>query len=351
MRILIIKRGALGDVLRTTALLASLKSRWPDSELCWLTSPEARPLLEGNPYLGRLSSEADGLLLGRFDRVLSMEEDPAFAALEKTVHHGLWTGVVLRGGRLAYTADSAAYYDLSLLHLDPDGGHASADELKQTNTLTYEQLWLKALDLPDPPQPPQPVLRLTEEDAAQADYLAQRLGIADLPLRIGIHPGAGARWPSKRIPEETTLALAREVRRRWGVPLILFGGPEEAAAHPRLAAAAGGDLLDLGADYGLRVFAALLARCDVLVSSDSLALHAARALSRPVVAAFGPTSAGEVRLAHGTTLLPPGGCGCWYRSGCSRSKPCLGEIPLGAWIDAIAGLLPPSQPSPASGGG
>ena len=43
-RILIIKLGAIGDVIRTTPLLTPLRDKYPNSEITWMTwTPEAVP--------------------------------------------------------------------------------------------------------------------------------------------------------------------------------------------------------------------------------------------------------------------------------------------------------------------
>src|SRR6185295_3813572 len=56
------------------------------------------------------------------------------------------------------------------------------------------------------------------------------------------------------------------------------------------------NFVDAGCDNGLLDFAALVGECDLLVSSDSLALHMAIAQDVRVVAFFAPTSAAEIEL-------------------------------------------------------
>ncbi|HLU38748.1 MAG TPA: glycosyltransferase family 9 protein, partial [Planctomycetota bacterium] len=53
-------------------------------------------------------------------------------------------------------------------------------------------------------------------------------------------------------------------------------------------------LIDAGTDNSLLDFAALIDRCEVVITSDSLALHIALARRRRVVAFFAPTSAAEI---------------------------------------------------------
>ncbi len=346
-RILLIKCGALGDVLRTTALLPPLLRGRPDTEIWWLTERSARPLLENNPSIERIvetGPEGFARLAGvDFDRVLSMEEDPVCAGLQRTLAHRSWTGVVLRNDALSYTPDSAPYYDMSLLNRDPDGGHAAADALKRANRMSYEKIWTKILGLPA--SEPAPLLVLTPRERAQGKAVARELGLNRLPLRVGIHPGAGARWPAKRIPGGKVLEIARGIRKRWGVPALLLGGPEERSEHLKLAAAAGESLIDAGTEHSLRGFAAVTGLCDVVVSADTLTLHISRALGIAVVAAFGPTSAHEISLPRGVNLTPAETCECFYRPRCARSSPCLGEIETERWLEAIARLRPSGSAS------
>lgn len=92
MRILIIKLAAIGDVLRTTAILTGLKREYPESHITWLVNEESRFLLEGNPKVDRtLSYGLDSslcLLVEGFDLVLSLDKAPAGASLAVLVKAG-----------------------------------------------------------------------------------------------------------------------------------------------------------------------------------------------------------------------------------------------------------------------
>ena len=54
MKIVIIKLGELGDVLRTTPILEAIKAKYPDSEITWITEPESKEILEGNKLVGKI---------------------------------------------------------------------------------------------------------------------------------------------------------------------------------------------------------------------------------------------------------------------------------------------------------
>ena len=52
--ILIIKHGALGDVVRTSYLLRPLKHLHPKAHVTWITKTAAAPLVEDHPLIDRV---------------------------------------------------------------------------------------------------------------------------------------------------------------------------------------------------------------------------------------------------------------------------------------------------------
>ena len=141
MRVLIVKRAPLGDVVRATALLAPLRARWPGASFAWVAGPKALHLLEG---LGvdalTLEEAAARLPAAGFELVLSLEEDAACAALAARCAGGELVGVVADGGTLGYTASSEPYYGMSLLRPASAGGKAAADARKAANRESWARL-------------------------------------------------------------------------------------------------------------------------------------------------------------------------------------------------------------------
>jgi heptosyltransferase-2 len=111
-KVLIIKLGALGDVLRTTPLLRRLTG-----EVTWVTGRSALPLLKGNARIARLRTPADGAALRRekFDWVINFDEDKKACALAAAIDAPQKTGALLRGGRPDYCRASAPWFDMSLI--------------------------------------------------------------------------------------------------------------------------------------------------------------------------------------------------------------------------------------------
>src|SRR5262245_36747857 len=53
-RILVVRLGAMGDIVHTLPAVASLKHSYPGSHLTWAVEPKWSPLLEDNPFVDRI---------------------------------------------------------------------------------------------------------------------------------------------------------------------------------------------------------------------------------------------------------------------------------------------------------
>src|SRR5262249_23969679 len=126
------------------------------------------------------------------------------------------------------------------------------------------------------------VLTLSETDHAGAAASWCRLGLPDAAPVVGVHVGGRGR---KRWPLQRFLHLVRTVTGALHVPVLLFPGPEDrhriAPVRDCTPAAT-----VVAPALGARAFAAFVARCAVLVCSDSGPMHLAAAVGVPTVAIF-----------------------------------------------------------------
>jgi len=314
MRIALLKVGALGDVLRTTSILPGLAARHPGLDVTWVTDPGAVDLVRGHPRVARTvpfdARGADEAAVerlacelcagGPFERVLAFDDEVEVCRLA--------TRLAARGGRISgafwdpergerrYTDDVAPWFDMGLLSVH---GKREADRRKLANRESHPALFARMLGI----RRGEPELPLPAAARARAAALAERTGLHAGGLAIGLNPGAGERWPSKRLGVERTAELVRALDARLAgrARFLLLGGSEERERNAAIRAAAeaqgsGGRLVDAGTDHALLDFAALVARCDLLVTSDTLALHVGIATRVPIVAFFAPTPAHEIEL-------------------------------------------------------
>lgn len=307
--ILILKTGALGDVLRTTSILPGLRERERGAAIEWVTAPAAVDLVGGSSSLAAVHvvspGDAEGLeRLGEdlavraFDWVISLDdEEPLCRLASRVAGGGRLSGAYWdeREGCARYTEDVAPWFDMGLLSVH---GKEVADRLKLENRRSHPELYAAMLGI----SMGRPELPLPEAALAFAAEFTERHGLdASVPL-IGLNTGAGGRWISKQLPEERVVDLAREVHAALGgkVRFLLLGGPEEGERNERILAglrtARGLSVVDAGVANSMLEFAALVDRCTLLVTSDSLALHVAIARRVKIVAFFAPTSAAEIEL-------------------------------------------------------
>jgi heptosyltransferase-2 len=343
-RVLIIKLDAMGDVLRTTALLPALAKAHPQAAIDWVTRPESVPLLENNPYLSDIIPYgADALvrlLATPFDRVINLDAGKTSAALATVAQAARKDGYVLheKGHVLASNAAAQAWLEMGL-----------SDELKRRNRRSYQDIMLEILGLPRDDQ--HYVLELTSSERAWAGEHLERVGVeANRPV-VGLNLGAGGRWQLKRWRLEGFVELCEQLYTQHGTQLVLLGGKAERERNAQLLDSSPVPVLDAGCEHDVRRFAALTERCDVVVSGDTLAMHVALAVGSRVVVLFGPTSAAEIELyGRGEKVYPAMEClGC-YKTTCDFVPNCMDLISVDMVAAAVVRQLRSVPTSPVGQG-
>ncbi len=316
MNVLIIKLGAIGDVIRTTAILPGLKEKYPDSRIDWVTKSSSFDVLKNNElvdniYLieknqGELKNKAYGL-------VISLDDDTDACSLASSVKSKKIVGACTKGGKKAYTDDSAIWFDMGLIS---KFGKEKADELKAKNKKTYQEMMYGILGLDYKKQ--EPILILNEKELGFGKNFAGKNGIRENDLVIGINTGAGGRWQDKKLSiEETAELIGKLSSRLKNAKLILFGGPEEKERNEKIKRLAKTGIIDAGCNNSLMEFASLVNLCNILVTSDSLALHIGTALKKKIASFYYPTSLSEIETyGRGIKIIGKGKDYCSYKPKC-----------------------------------
>ena len=329
-RILMVKLGAAGDVLRTTSLLAPLHEHYPDTQLTWITHPNAVDLLQNNPRIDRIvTSRSDGLArlqVETFDMVLCPEtahESAALATLAKgKIKKGF--GLHPRGYIFPYNSGAGALFQLGLF-----------DDLKKANQLTNEQLLCRLAEVPFKRVPP--VLQLAPAEHRFAQLFSDRQELDSQQALVGLNTGGGGRWRLKRWRRKGFIELARRLTAERDAQILVLGGPAEEEINQEILKALGPIAVDGGCRNTVQQFAALLNLCDVVVTGDSMALHIVLAMGKRVVALFGPTSSAEIDLyGLGTKIIPDMDCTCCYLTRCDKNPNCMQNIASAAVFEAVS---------------
>lgn len=316
-RLLLIKLDAMGDVLRTTALLPALAETHPRASITWVTRREARPLLEGNPYITEILDYGEEALLQlrvrMFDRVINLDAGKTSAALATAANATRKDGFLLdqRGWVQPTNAAARRWLEMGVF-----------DDLKRQGTKTYQDMMTDIIGLSGYPH--RYVLQLKAEERERAKAHLQELGINFQRPIIGLNTGAGRRWELKQWREEGYVELIEHIAKKHSAQFLLLGGPEERERHKRLIARSRVPLIDAGCDNSVRHFASLVGECNLVITGDTLAMHISLALNRRTIVLFGPTSAAEIEMyGLGEKIVPRMECLSCYKPKCDFVPNCM----------------------------
>jgi heptosyltransferase-2 len=314
--LLIVKFGALGDVVRTAYLLPALAAKYPDARIWWLTSNGAVELLRFNPHIYQLATPTLGfeaLAAVEFEFAVSLDDEREVLARLAQLRVGRVIGARLDGEQRAYCEASAPWFGMGLISRH---GKQRADELKRLNTREHQDFLEGMLDL-----------RIDRPSFFNSPTLEARVrtGFAADSFHVGLNSGSGARWPAKqlRLPEAIELTRRLSTAQVGGRPVKvwLLGGREEASRHAEIRAAVPSpQVVDPGYDQNLLEFAARVRALDFLITSDSLALHLGVSQQVPNLSFYAPTSAAEIgTFGSGTKVCSTTPDYCNYRPDADNS--------------------------------
>ena len=311
-RVLVVKCRAQGDVLRTTALLPAIKRKYPGSFLTWVVDPESLELVSNNPLIDRvLTMSLEGVLplaAERFDALISLDKEPDVAGLASAVRAGRKFGFGLdESGRLTVFNPAADY--AWRLGLD--------DELKfKTNAKTYQEIAAEAAELDTRRE--EYIYALPPGAEAKARGFVRRQRVPAGRTNVGLNTGAGTKFETKQWPSGHFLRLIRLLAKTRRYNIFLLGGPRERRFNAALERQSAGRALNTGTDNTLTEFGGFLSLMDIVVCSDTLALHMAVGLKKKVVALFGPTAPQEIDLyGRGDKMWAAAPCAPCYKQTCA----------------------------------
>jgi heptosyltransferase III len=289
LKILVVRRDNIGDLVLTTPVFAALRERFPEARIDAFVNSYNAPVLAGHPHVDRIHSytkgkhrDDGGAIAGawaRLRQLLSLRAERYEHVLVATpgsrpreIQFARWLAPA-HIAAFVTPGQTVAGVDQPVEFVANAGRH----QVEETFRI------LTPLGLSGEP----PALRI----AAQRE---RREG----PPTIAVH--ISARKASSRWPEENFAPLMRALHERFAARLRLFWSPgaEDDPRHPgddekarRLLEAARAVPVEPCETLALGELIAGLAQCDAVVCSDGGAMHLAAALGLPVVCFFGESDA------------------------------------------------------------
>jgi ADP-heptose:LPS heptosyltransferase len=342
-RILVIRLGAIGDVVRTLPAAAGLRASWPRAHLAWLVEPAAASVLRGQPWIDEVIVFPRGALGSSLRRGRLVTSARVARAFVRELRGGRFDLVVdfhaiLKSGLFAWLSGSRRRVSYARPFAREGAGwfathRARLSPPKQSRFDRNEALLrFLASDAELP-------ARSLHVPAAALERIDEALGGVQGP--VVIHPGTSDATPYKRWTAAGYASVARALAAE-GVPCVVTSGPAESDREMAAAvlAAAGAAARPAPATPTLLDLAALFARSRLYLGADSGPMHVASAVGTPVVQLLGPTDPVENAPYPGTpsrTLRVQIGCNpC--RRGCAAAT-CMRLIPAAAVLEAARELL------------
>jgi len=290
-RLLIVRLGAVGDVLRAIPAVHAIRETFPRIHLSWMVEDLSFPLIDGHPDVDqtlRFPRRELGAWrppwvaadhLSRLKTALRSQGFTVALDLQASFKSGLLT--LLSGAARRVGFSPAHCREMSFVFTNEWVGLTSRWLNRGERNLEMAQAVGASTADPRLPLPERP------EEGEEAEALLRRLLSGGEP-RVLVSPGASRRQAYKRWPGSHFARLAARLSRDHATRLVVVWGPgEEELARSVVAASEGGALL--APATSLRLLAAMLRRASLFVGADTGPMHLAWAVGCPVVALFGPT--------------------------------------------------------------
>ena len=328
MNFLIVRLGALGDIIHAVPAAAGRGGAFPASRIDWLVDGRHRPMIDLVTVVDHAVVLERSSLPGWMDVAGRMRQVRYDVAIDL---QGL-----LKSALLARASGAARVLGFSIWHLREKTARPFYSETSRGEVPSGEpdHVIHKNLRLLGALGVTETRIRfpLADVESRALNDVRTTLG-GDRPFAL-INPGAA--WPNKRWPPERYGEVAAFLREVRGLPSFVLWGPgEEGLAGAVVETSAGA--ARVAPPTGLRDLLALSRAASLMISGDTGPLHIAAAAGTPTVSLFGPTdphrngpwSPGDVAISRF------GSCGCHYERRCRKPSWCLESIEVAEVTAAI----------------
>jgi heptosyltransferase III len=299
MRILVIRRDNIGDLVCTTPLFAALRARYPQAHIAALVNSYNAPVLDGNPDIDavhsytklkhRLPGESRlRIVLARLRTLIRLRQEPFdYIVLAKAGfdRQGLIQARQLKRRHIVGFTKPGEPAARLITDPVPAIDYSSIHEVEVMRQLAG------AMDAHETPG----ALRVYPDPARMEAWRSRLPAIARRSERRWIAAHVSAREPSTRWPVERWIELLRRLTAegQTGAVLLWAPGPANHPRHPgdddmaaAIMAAVDGTKVLPAPTLELADLISVLGLCDAFVGADGGAMHLAAACGLPCVALF-----------------------------------------------------------------
>lgn len=318
-RILIIKLGAIGDVIRTTPLVSTFKSLYPNCKITWLThTPAILPSGKIDEILKFDYASALYLQNAEFDIAINLDKEKEASALLMAVRAQEKYGYVLKDN-VSQPANELAYHKY----------HTGIfDDVSKANTLNYCQEIYALCGLQYHGEP------YALDNHSDKGYAWPQIDSSKTV--IGLNTGCGDRWTTRLWPKAYFAELAKTLLAK-GYEVLLLGGEQEDPRNREIQQMSGAKYLGY---FPLPQFINLIDQCDLIVTQVTMGMHLALGLQKKIVLMNNIFNPYEFDLfGKGEIIMPDKECQCFYKGKCILGESCMKDLPYDKVYEAVERVL------------
>jgi len=289
MKALILKTGALGDVLRTSYFAKYMKELNLFDKIDWFTSCNATPLISNNPYIDNIyvKKEFD---IYEYDRIFSLDDEYEVIEIVRGFPEHAITGAYMAGNRLSYSPDSSEWFDMGLIS---KFGKIIADQKKLHNQRSHIEIFQDIFHV---------------NDVVPNSYFKTKFNRQTFK-EISITPASGARWPSKSL-HSSELANLSKILEQKDFTFKIIGTKQDLEKYRQNGSIS---LHHFSEVNSIQELADEIYNSRVQITADTLALHIGQSFGRNLVSFFTATSANEIPNINNIKILSTADDYCTYR--------------------------------------
>ncbi len=298
--ILIIKLGAIGDVIRTTPLLRKLQIEFPNHQICWLTyTPEILSPNWVDKRLGVTTENLELLKSMEFDWLINLDKDGVAISLTSKIKAKKKSGFTIDEFGHAKPISSEAEHHKWLTGL--------FDDINKQNSKSYSE----------------EIFEICGYKYGKEKYildidttLDKNWDIDKSKKVIGLNTGCGGRWTSRLWPENYWIELAENLIKN-NYEVVLLGGELEDEKNKNISKKSSAKYFG---HYDLQTFMNLVNNCDLVVTAVTMAMHLTIGLNKKIVLFNNIFNKNEFELfGLGEILEPDFDCDCYFSPKCENN--------------------------------
>jgi len=336
-KILVIRSGAIGDVLMTTPSLKAVRQRFPDAKIDYLVGEYSKDILEGNPDIDNVLTFDDSIIYEKkMGKVLRLSKNLRKNKYDLAIvfdKSWMWCVFAFLAGaklRIGFDRKGEGFennlnvsFDGSMYEIDYNNKLAGLLSIKETDRNMHIFISSKDKEL--------------AREIIRKNMTKKKI--------IGIAPG-GAKNPgqvmdSKRPKIEFYADICNALGKDSNI--IIFGSKKDSEAAESLKKLSKIKLIDMTGKLKLKQSAALIGQCDLFITHDNGLMHIAAAMQSPLIAIFGPTQAERFapKISNSTIIKAKQRCNPCYDiyGNFAKDCRCIDDISPDSVIEAAQKIL------------